>query len=52
MKKSKVVNKLRNQWHDHPLLRKGGVHAKTHKALRKKEKQNLRKEWRCQWALA
>ena len=38
-------NKPRNLLHSHPLLRKGGVHEKTRKAKRRKEKQALRKAW-------
>ncbi|MCU7843233.1 MAG: hypothetical protein KZQ93_05270 [Candidatus Thiodiazotropha sp. (ex Monitilora ramsayi)] len=38
-------NKPRNLLHNHPLLRKGGVHEKTQKAKRRKEKQALRKGW-------
>lgn len=37
--------KTRNPLHGHPLLRKGGVHEKTAKALRKKDKQQRNKEW-------
>ena len=33
----------RNRLHDHPLLTKGGVHQKSHKALRKQAKQTLHK---------
>ena len=43
MKKSK--NRPRNLLHNHPLLRKGGMHEKTKKAKRRKEKQELRKAW-------
>ncbi|MES9993986.1 MAG: hypothetical protein ABW098_18705 [Candidatus Thiodiazotropha sp.] len=38
-------NRQRNPLHNHPLLSKGGVHEKTNKAKRRKEKQNLRKGW-------
>jgi len=38
-------NKPRNLLHNHPLLRKGGVHEKTRKAKRRSEKQALRKAW-------
>lgn len=41
MKKSK---RPRNWTVNHPLMQKGGVHEKTKKALRKGEKQKLRKE--------
>lgn len=35
----------RNLLHDHPLLRKGGVHQKSNKAKRRKEKQKLKQDW-------
>ena len=38
-------SKMRNPMHDHPLMRKGGVHEKPYKAKRKDEKQKLKKEW-------
>lgn len=38
-------SKARNPFHDHPLMRKGGVHEKSNKAKRKDEKQKLKKEW-------
>ncbi len=38
-------SKMRNSLHDHPLMRKGGVHEKPYKAKRKDEKQKLKKEW-------
>ncbi|MCG8486980.1 MAG: hypothetical protein AB2551_16065 [Candidatus Thiodiazotropha sp.] len=41
----KNTNRSRNLLHNHPLLRKGGVHDKSNKAKRRKEKQNLRKAW-------
>jgi hypothetical protein len=34
----------RNLLHDHPLMRKGGVHQKTNKARRRTEKQKLKLE--------
>lgn len=37
--------KRRNPLYDAPLLRKGGVHDKTNKAKRRKEKMGLRREW-------
>lgn len=49
--KSKLVSskltKLprRNPLHNHPLLTKGGTHTKTGKALRRKEKVLMKKEW-------
>lgn len=45
MKTDKQIIKPRNPFHDHPLMRKGGVHEKTNKAKRKGEKQKLKKEW-------
>jgi hypothetical protein len=41
----KQSNRPRNLLRNHPMLRKGGVHDKTNKAKRRKEKQNLRKAW-------
>lgn len=35
----------RNPLHDHPLMKKGGVHKKTNKAMRKHSKQSMTKEW-------
>ncbi|MEJ2620044.1 MAG: hypothetical protein P8163_07215 [Candidatus Thiodiazotropha sp.] len=42
---AKKANRPRNLLHNHPMLRKGGVHDKPNKAKRRKEKQNLRKAW-------
>lgn len=36
---------VRNPLHNHPLLRKGGIHKKTNKALRRKERVDTNKEW-------
>jgi hypothetical protein len=36
---------MRNPLHDHPMLGKGGVHKKTNKAIRRKEKIAVKKEW-------
>lgn len=49
-KKAKVANpdKVRNRYATHPLLKKGGVHAKTRKAERKADKQILGREWPAQ----
>ncbi len=44
MKKRKP-NRARNLLHDHPLLRKGGVHEKSNKAKRRNSRQSLRKAW-------
>lgn len=35
----------RNTLHNHPLLRKGGIHQPSKKAKRQQDKINLRKEW-------
>lgn len=51
MAKRKYHAKARNPFHDHPLMRRGGVHGKSHKATRKSEKQKLRQEWRSQMTL-
>ena len=45
MKQDKRKVKPRNFLYDHPLMRKGGVHEKSYKALRKAKKQDLKKEW-------
>lgn len=45
MNKKKQVSRLRNLLHDHPLMRKGGVHDKTNKQKRTAEKQQWKKEW-------
>lgn len=46
MKKTKRNKGPRNPFHNHPLMRKGGVHEKTNKAKRKSLNQKLKKEWR------
>ena len=46
MKQVKHKNRQRNFLHNHPLLRKGGVHEKSTKAIRQQEKQKLKKLWR------
>lgn len=38
----KKKQKIRNPLHDDPLLRKGGVHQKSPKALRRHEKVKLK----------
>jgi hypothetical protein len=45
MKSNPKHNRVRNVLHDHPLLRKGGVHQKTNKAKRRNEKQKLKQDW-------
>ena len=42
---NKATPRKRNPLHNHPLLLKGGVHRKTNKAIRQKEKANMKKEW-------
>lgn len=37
--------RARNPFHDHPLMRKGGVHDRTNKQKRKSDKQDWKKEW-------
>ena len=46
MKNTKQKRITRNVLHDHPLMKKGGVHEKTEKAKRQRDKQQLRKSWR------
>lgn len=45
MKSKNKPNRARNLLHDHPLLRKGGVHQKSNKAKRRNEKQKLKQDW-------
>ena len=45
MANSKRKSKSRNPFHDHPLMRKGGIHEKTNKQKRKGVKQKWKKEW-------
>lgn len=35
----------RNPMHNHPLLSKGSMHVKTNKAIRRKQKIVIKKEW-------
>ena len=37
--------RLRNPLHNHPLLKKGGVHKKSTKAIRQADKVKIKKEW-------
>lgn len=49
MKIKVASTRLRNPFHDHPLLKKGGVHAKSDKTKRRIEKQKLKNgEWYAQ----
>jgi hypothetical protein len=43
--------RMRNLLHNHPLLRKGGEHCKSNKALRQQTRQALRRGWRCLMAV-
>ena len=45
MPSNKQKSNVRNLLHDHPLLRKGGIHEKPDKTKRRNEKQKLKKEW-------
>ena len=46
MKIKVASTRLRNPFHDHPLMNKGGVHEKSDKAKRRIDKQNLKNgEW-------
>ena len=46
MKIKVASTRLRNPFHDHPLLKKGGVHEKSDKTKRRIEKQKLKnREW-------
>jgi len=42
MKTKVASNRLRNPFHDHPLMKKGGVHEKSDKAKRRIAKQKLK----------
>lgn len=52
MAKKTVSQRFRNPLHDHPLMRKGGVHDKTNKQKRKSEKWAWRKQWCSSTVLA
>lgn len=45
MKSKQKPQRARNLLHDHPLMRKGGAHQKSNKALRRKDKQKLKQDW-------
>ena len=45
MKLKNKQNRPRNILHDHPLMHKGGVHQKSNKAVRRREKQKLKRDW-------
>jgi len=47
MKAKDRVSKPRNPLHDHPLMRKGGVHEKSERSKRRTDKQKLKREWGC-----
>lgn len=40
--KNTKTHKPRNPLHDHPLMKKGGVHQKSHKAVRRALKQGIK----------
>jgi len=44
-RKQKHSSRMRNWLHDHPLLGKCGIHEKSEKAKRLKQKVKLKKEW-------
>jgi len=44
-RKQKHSSRMRNWLHDHPLLGKCGIHEKSEKAKRQKQKVKLKKEW-------
>lgn len=46
MKIVKQKRVVRNPLHDHPLMKRGGVHEKTKKAQRQQDKVQLKKLWR------
>ncbi len=39
------LTRQRNLLHNHPLLRKGGIHRKSNKSKRRLEKVKMKKEW-------
>ena len=43
---AKRKNAMRNPLHNHPLMKRGGVHGKTNKAQRQQERQALKRQWR------
>lgn len=46
MKEKMKHAKLRNPFHNHPLMKKGGVHERSDKSKRRIEKQKLKNgEW-------
>jgi hypothetical protein len=51
MKRSTNNTRMRNLLHNHPLLRKGGEHRKSNKALRQQTRQALRRGWRSLMAV-
>ncbi len=52
MKNNDTKVRHRNRLHDHPLMRKGGVHQKSNKALRRAARQALQRKWDEQKALS
>lgn len=45
MKRPLKTTRMRNLLYRHPLLKKGGVHRKSSKALRQQTRQALRRGW-------
>lgn len=44
MKTKVTATRFRNPFHDHPLMKKGGVHEKSDKTKRRVAKQKLKNE--------
>ncbi len=40
-----LLTRWRNPLHDHPLMKKGAVHEKGHKAERRQNKVRLMRQW-------
>ena len=45
-RKQPIRSPMRNPLHDHPLMKRGGVHEKSAKAQRQQDKQALKRLWR------
>ena len=43
---AKQKRTMRNPLHNHPLMKRGGVHGKSGKAQRQQDKQVLKRQWR------
>lgn len=46
MSRAKRQRTMRNPLHDHPLMKRGGLHEKSSKAQRQQDKQSLKRQWR------